>query len=113
MVLLKPPHGWPSVGWEVMAVAVGVLIALVAQELVQAAHWSGQVRAFQRSVRDRVPGQPIGHGRCGLTLRLVFPLTVLTAMSPFLPSCITCPPLGSLPDVPTLCFIAAVDEMCR
>jgi hypothetical protein len=37
-----------------MVVVVGVLIALVAQELVQAAHWNGQVRAFQRSVASEV-----------------------------------------------------------
>lgn len=54
LMRLRPPHGWPSAWWELIIVTVGVLIALIAQELVQAAHWNGQVRAFQRSVASEV-----------------------------------------------------------
>jgi hypothetical protein len=54
LMRLRPPHGWPSVWWELTIVTVGILIALIAQELVQAAHWNGEVRAFQRSVASEV-----------------------------------------------------------
>jgi hypothetical protein len=35
---LKPPHGWNAVAWELGIVALGVLIALAAQQVVQDIH---------------------------------------------------------------------------
>ena len=33
---LRPPHGWNAVAWELGIVTLGVLIALAAQQLVEA-----------------------------------------------------------------------------
>ena len=33
---LRPPHGWPPVWWELGIVTLGVLIALAAQQMVEA-----------------------------------------------------------------------------
>ena len=37
LLRLKPPNGWHSVGWELLIVTLGVLIALGAQQLVERA----------------------------------------------------------------------------
>lgn len=36
--LRPPPHGWNSVGWELTVVTVGVVLALAAQQVVEALH---------------------------------------------------------------------------
>ena len=36
LLRLKPPHGWNAVGWELGIVTLGVLIALAAQQIVEA-----------------------------------------------------------------------------
>ena len=36
LLKLKPPHGWNAVGWELLIVTLGVLIALGAQQAVEA-----------------------------------------------------------------------------
>ena len=35
LLRLKPPHGWNAVGWELAIVTLGVLIALLAQQIAQ------------------------------------------------------------------------------
>lgn len=37
MLRLKPPNGWHAVGWELLIVTLGVLVALGAQQLVERA----------------------------------------------------------------------------
>lgn len=37
LLRLKPPHGWHAISWELLIVTLGVLIALGAQQLVEAA----------------------------------------------------------------------------
>src|SRR5512132_1294742 len=36
LIRLKPPHGWDAVGWELAIVTLGVVIALGAQQIVEA-----------------------------------------------------------------------------
>lgn len=43
LLRLDPPHGWRAVWWELAIVTLGVLIALGAQQLVEALNW--QTRA--------------------------------------------------------------------
>jgi hypothetical protein len=38
LLKLKPPHGWNAVGWELGIVTLGVLVALAAQQAVEALH---------------------------------------------------------------------------
>ena len=38
LLRLKPPHGWNAVAWELGIVTLGVLIALGAQQIAEAAH---------------------------------------------------------------------------
>jgi hypothetical protein len=38
LLKLKPPHGWNAVAWELGIVTLGVLIALAAQQVVEAMH---------------------------------------------------------------------------
>ena len=38
LVKVTPPHGWSAVGWELGVVVLGVLIALAAQQAVEAIH---------------------------------------------------------------------------
>src|SRR5438552_16299009 len=48
LLKLEPPHGWTAVAWELPIVPLGVLIALAAQQIVQAAQnrsTAGETRA--------------------------------------------------------------------
>lgn len=38
LLRVKPPHGWNAVGWEFGIVTLGVIIALAAQQIVEALH---------------------------------------------------------------------------
>lgn len=48
----RPPHGWPGVWWELAIVTLGVLIALGAQQAVEAANWRTQVDAGREALRE-------------------------------------------------------------
>ena len=48
--LPKPIHGWREFLGEVGIIVVGILLALGAEELLQARHWRDQVDAFQDAV---------------------------------------------------------------
>lgn len=54
LLRLKPPNGWNAVAWELLIVTLGVLIALAAQQLVEAANWRREVAGFRESVRDEI-----------------------------------------------------------
>lgn len=47
LLMLKPPHGWSAVGWELAIVTVGVLIALAAQQMVS---WLTDRRTAVRAI---------------------------------------------------------------
>ena len=38
LLRLKPPHGWNAVAWELTIVTLGVLVALAAQQTMEALH---------------------------------------------------------------------------
>ena len=38
LIRLKPPHGWNAVAWELAIVTLGVVMALAAQQTVEALH---------------------------------------------------------------------------
>ena len=48
--LPKPLHGWRALFGEIGIIVVGVLIALSAEQLVQALHWRAEVRDFRQAV---------------------------------------------------------------
>ena len=51
MLRLKPPNGWRSVGWELLIVTLGVLIALGAQQLVDGMHKRNDVAELVAALR--------------------------------------------------------------
>jgi hypothetical protein len=57
--LPKPLHGWRELVGEVGIIVVGVLIALTAEQLVEAAHWRGEVGDFRAAV-DHELGRNLG-----------------------------------------------------
>jgi hypothetical protein len=52
--LPKPLHGWRAFVGEVGIIVIGVLIALGAEQVVEAAHWRGEVATFRLSVDSEV-----------------------------------------------------------
>ena len=48
--LPKPLHGWRAFAGEVGIIVIGVLIALGAQQLVEAANWRSEARDFSKAV---------------------------------------------------------------
>jgi hypothetical protein len=54
LLKLKPPHGWNAVAWELAIVTLGVLIALGAQQIVEAMQWRREVAGFRDSVRGEI-----------------------------------------------------------
>jgi hypothetical protein len=51
MLKLKPPHGWNAVAWELGIVAVGVLVALGAQQLADNLNSRAQARKATAAMR--------------------------------------------------------------
>lgn len=49
-----PPHGWRAVWWELVIVVLGVLIALAAQQMVEAWNWRSAVAAERVVLRAEV-----------------------------------------------------------
>ena len=52
--LPKPLHGWRAFAGEVGIIVIGVLIALGAQQVVEAANWRREVADFRDSVRGEM-----------------------------------------------------------
>ena len=52
--LPKPLHGWREFAGEVGIIVVGVLIALGAEQMVEALHWRSEVAGFRSAVRQEV-----------------------------------------------------------
>ena len=57
--LPKPLHGWRELLGEVAIIVVGVLLALGAEQLVEAAHWRSEVRDFRAAI-DHELGRDLG-----------------------------------------------------
>lgn len=52
--LPKPLHGWRELAGEVAIIVIGVLIALGAEQAVEAIHWRNEVSTFRRSVDSEI-----------------------------------------------------------
>src|SRR3982750_670044 len=48
--LPKPLHGWRAFAGEVGIIVIGVLIALGAEQIVEAWHWRNEARDFSKAV---------------------------------------------------------------
>lgn len=48
--LPKPPNGWNAVAWDLAIVTVGVLVALVAQQVVENWEWRQKVQIVRQSL---------------------------------------------------------------
>ena len=54
LLKLKPPHGWSAVIWELAIVTLGVVIALAAQQIVQAAQNRSTAADTRAEVTDEL-----------------------------------------------------------
>ena len=50
----KPWHGWRELGKEIGTIVLGVLIALGAEQVVEAIHWSHMTREAEHQLRDEL-----------------------------------------------------------
>src|SRR3982750_4937451 len=57
--LPKPLHGWRAFAGEVGIIVIGVLIALGAEQAIEALHWRSEVHHF-RSALDHELGRNLG-----------------------------------------------------
>jgi hypothetical protein len=57
--LPKPLHGWRELIGEVGIIVVGVLVALTAEQMVEAARWRSEVHAFRAAI-DHELGRDLG-----------------------------------------------------
>lgn len=54
LIGLKPPHGWNEVAWELAIVTLGVVIALAAQQTVEALHDRNTAAQTRAEVREEL-----------------------------------------------------------
>jgi len=54
LLKLKPPHGWNAVAWELAIVTLGVVFALIAQQLAENANDRRNAEAALRSMREEL-----------------------------------------------------------
>jgi len=54
LVRLKPPHGWKAVAWELAIVTLGVVIALAAEQTVEAVQDQNTARQTRTEVTDEL-----------------------------------------------------------
>lgn len=54
LLRLKPPHGWNAVAWELAIVTLGVLVALAAQQTVEALHDRSTAAETRADVTDEL-----------------------------------------------------------
>lgn len=52
--IVRPPHGWREIAWEILIVAVGVFMALAAQEWAENRSWDSKVRTATENLKDEV-----------------------------------------------------------
>lgn len=67
--IVKPPHGWRALRWEIAVVVVGVLIALAAQQFVDALYWEGQAAKARHNIEEEL----LEHERDAYERRAVTP----------------------------------------
>lgn len=54
LLRVKPPHGWSAVGWELLIVTVGVLLALVAQQAAEAVNQRREAAETLATLTDEI-----------------------------------------------------------
>lgn len=54
MLKLEPPHGWGAVAWELAIVTVGVLIALVAQQVAEGINQRAEAGDAEQAIRGEI-----------------------------------------------------------
>lgn len=52
--LPRPMHGWRALAGEIGIIVVGVLLALIAQQVVETLNWRGEVRQFRAAADSEV-----------------------------------------------------------
>lgn len=50
LIRLNPPNSWNAVGWELAIVVLGIVIALAAQQAVEASRWRDEVRRTEEAL---------------------------------------------------------------
>jgi hypothetical protein len=50
LMKLKPPHGWSAVGWELVIVTIGVLIALAAQQAIDSSNRRNEAQGLRAAL---------------------------------------------------------------
>ncbi|MBS0373265.1 MAG: hypothetical protein JSR73_01685 [Proteobacteria bacterium] len=56
----KPPHSWRELGSEVGVIAIGIVIALSAEQIVEAVHWKHKVERVEQDLRKEL-GDSLGY----------------------------------------------------
>ena len=51
---VQPPEGWNAILWELAVVAVGVLIALAAQQWVDERSWSDKIEHLKGALNNEI-----------------------------------------------------------
>lgn len=69
MRFLGPPQGWAALRWEVGVVFVGIVLALLAQQIVDAVYWREQAAQAKRNIEAEL----LEHERDGYERRAVTP----------------------------------------
>ena len=54
LLRLKPPHGWNAVGWELLIVAAGVLLALGAQQAVESVNQRREAAKTRKTLTNEI-----------------------------------------------------------
>src|SRR5687768_11679883 len=54
LLKIRPPNGWNSVGWELVIVTVGVLLALGAQQVAETANQRSEAAATRDTLTNEI-----------------------------------------------------------
>lgn len=64
-----PPQGWAALRWEVGVVFVGIVLALIAQQIVDSIYWRGQAARAKHNIEEEL----LDHERDAYERRAVTP----------------------------------------
>lgn len=65
----RPPQGWAALRWEVGVVFVGIVLALIAQQIVDSIYWRGQAARAKHNIEEEL----LDHERDAYERRAVTP----------------------------------------
>jgi len=52
--IVRPPHGWREILWEILIVTAGVFMALAAQQWAEDRSWQSKVRTATEELKDEI-----------------------------------------------------------